>query len=212
MAKDKKKWKNNLYIEDPKLNKAFWWVASAIFAIAGVTLLIIIAELISLTIAENGQDLASLFPGLEPFLGGILAVYLIMFIAFLTIVIYVYATNREKAKENQKKVDVDSPLLGAAKEHQNQIIDLLKSIAKPTAGKQYLNRAPTGQFLRALTELGYMDANVTGQNLMAWVEIVTEYKDKDKDSGHFFSAYNKASREDSKVLNYMKQIEEIVGK
>ena len=211
MAVEKKK-KNYLRIEDPKLNKVFWWVASAILAIACVTLTIIIVELISLSLSGYGQDVASLFPGLEPLVERFFVVFLILFIAFLTIVIYVYATNRENDKINKKKIEVDSPLLGAAKEHQEQIIDLLMSVAKPTSGKQYLNRAPTVQFLRALTELGYMDANTSGPNMMAWVEMATGYKDKDKDSGHFFSAYNNTSNQDTKVLGFMEQIEKIVGK
>ena len=100
---DKKKKKNYLRIEDPKLNKVFWWVASAILAIAGVTLTIIIVELISLRLSEIGQDVASLFPGLEPLVERFFVVFLILFIAFLTIVIYVYATNRENDKINKKK-------------------------------------------------------------------------------------------------------------
>lgn len=105
----------------------------------------------------------------------------------------------------------ESLLQGAAKEHEKEIIDLLTSIAKPSVGKQHINRAPTGQFLRAMTELGYLDANITGANLLAWVEQVTGYKDKDEDAAHFFAAYNKPTKNDSKVVGYMQQIQQIIG-
>lgn len=208
---EKKKRRNLLHIEDPKLNKAFWWVCALLVAILVVALFILALVLISCEIDEPGTDLAS-NASVISFLLKMFVAAIVVFTVFLAINIYVIATNMEKAEVEEKFVEAESPLLGAAKEHQEQIIDLLRSIAKPTSGKQYLNRAPTCQFLRAMTELGYLDANVTGPNLMAWVEMATKYKDKDKDSGHFFSAYNKASKEDTKVLGYMKQIEEIVGK
>lgn len=210
MTKPKKK-PNFLKINDPKLNKIFRWIYAVAFAIAAVVLAIIIAELISLGVAKPGQDISSLFPRLEPYIESVVGIFFLVFIAFLTVVIYNYATNKEQYDAQQATAKTDSPLLGAAKEHEQQIIDALKSLARPSSGKQYLNRAPAAQFLRALTELGYLDAHISGPNLLAWVENVTGYKDKDDDSGHFFAAYNKPTKEDSKVRKYMDQIEQIIA-
>lgn len=136
--------------------------------------------------------------------------YLVV-VALVAIWIYQFLMRKMGAKSAAQQAQIESLLQGAAKDHEQQIIDLLKSVAKPSSGKEHLNRAPTAQFLRALTELGYLDANVTGPNLLAWVENVTGYKDKDEDSGHFFAAYNKPTKEDSKVRKYMDQIEQIVN-
>ena len=136
--------------------------------------------------------------------------YLVV-VALVAIWIYQFLMRKMGAKSAAQQAQIESLLQGAAKDHEQQIIDLLKSIAKPSAGKPHLNRAPSAQFLRALTELGYLDANISGPNLLAWVENVTGYKDKDEDSGHFFAAYNKPTKEDSKVRKYMDQIEQIVN-
>lgn len=136
--------------------------------------------------------------------------YLVV-VALVAIWIYQFLMRKMGAKSAAQQAQIGSLLQGAAKDHEQQIIDLLKSIAKPSAGKPHLSRAPSAQFLRALTELGYMDANISGPNLLAWVENVTGYKDKDEDSGHFFAAYNKPTKEDSKVRKYMDQIEQIVN-
>lgn len=136
--------------------------------------------------------------------------YLVV-VALVAIWIYQFLMRKMGAKSAAQQAQIESLLQGAAKDHEQQIIDLLKSIAKPSAGKPHFNRAPTAQFLRALTELGYLDANISGPNLLAWVENITGYKDKDEDSGHFFAAYNKPTKEDSKVRKYMDQIEQIVN-
>ena len=158
------------------------------------------------------MDIASLFRGYDLFMEFLMTIFILVFLAFASVVVYNYATNRDKADTQKREIEAQSPLLGAAKEHEDAIIESLKTIAKPTKGKTYLRRAGTVQFLRALAELGYMDANTSGSNMMAWVEMATGYKDKDKDSGHFFSAYNNTSIQDSKVLGFMEQIRQIVGK
>ena len=157
------------------------------------------------------MDLSSLFVGYDLFMEFLMTIFMLVFLAFASVVVYNYTTNREKADTEKKEIEAQSPLLGAAKEHEEEIIECLKSISKPTKGKSYLRRAGTVQFLRALTELGYMDVNTSGTNMMAWVEMATGYKDKDKDSGHFFSAYNNTSVQDTKVLGFMEQIRKIVG-
>ena len=136
--------------------------------------------------------------------------YLVI-VAMVAIWIYHFLMRKMVAKSEAPQAQNESFLQGLAIDHETQIIDLLKSIAKPSVGKQHLNRAPTAQFLRALTELGYLDANVSGPNLLAWVEDVTGYKDKDDDSGHFFAAYNKPTKEDTKVSKYMDQIQQIIA-
>lgn len=135
----------------------------------------------------------------------------LVIVAMVAVALYHFMVRKLSIKSAAPQAQIESLLQGAAKDHEQQIIDALKSIARPTSGKQYLNRAPTAQFLRALTELGYLDANVSGPNLLAWVENVTGYKDKDNDSGHFFAAYNKPTKEDSKVIKYMNQIEQIIA-
>ena len=135
----------------------------------------------------------------------------LIIVGMVGVVIYYFLMRKMNTKSVTNQAKIESLLQGAAKGHEQQIIDQLKSIAKPSASKQHLNRAPTAQFLRALTELGYLDANVSGPNLLAWVEDVTGYKDKDDDSGHFFAAYNKPTKEDTKVSKYMDQIQQIIA-
>lgn len=209
MAKNKRP---NLFRSySPRMNKIMLALASASIMIGGAAFIIGALQLISSAVSEPGMDIASIFMGFDIFMELLFAIFLLCTIAFGTAVLYNYLINKGRYEEVKKAVKVNSPLVGKAAEHQEQIIELLKSVAKPTSGRQYMNRAQTGQFLRALTELGYMVANVTGSNLMAWVEMVTGYKDKDKDSGHFFAAYNKPTKEDSQVLKYMKQIEEVLA-
>lgn len=211
MAQDKKK-PNYFRITSPKVNKLFWVFFSILAPLAVLLLAMCIVSLISIKISDPGMDIASLFRGYELFLEFMMTIFVVVFMAFASVVVYNYATNREKADTEKREIEAKSPLLGAAKEHEEKIIERLKAIAKPTNGKSYLRRAGTVQFLRALTELGYMDVNTSGSNMMAWVEMATGYKDKDKDSGHFFSAYNNTSKQDSKVTGFMEQIEQIIGK
>ncbi len=211
MEKSKKKKPNLFRYHSPRINKIITALFSAIVMIGGAGFIICILQLISSAVSEPGMDIASLFIGFDIFMELLFAIFLLCAIAFGTAYLYNYLINKGKYEETKEVIEVKSPLVGYAAEHQEQIIELLKSIARPTGDKQYLNRAPTGQFLRALTELGYMDANITGPNLMAWVEMVTEYKDKDKDSSHFFAAYNKPTKDDYKVIGYMQQIKQIVG-
>ncbi len=209
---DKKKKPNYFRITSPKVNKLFWLFFSILVPIAVLLLAMCVVSLISIKISEPGMDISSLFVGYDFFMEFLMTIFMLVFLAFASVVVYNYATNRDKADTEKREIEAQSPLLGVAKEHEEQIIECLKSIAKPTKGKSYLRRAGTVQFLRALTELGYMDANTSGANMMAWVEMTTGYKDKDKDSGHFYSAFNNTSNQDTKVLGFIEQIEKIVGK
>lgn len=167
--------KNYLKISDPKINKLFWWVSAALFAIAAIVFTIIIAELVSLHWADDGFELSFLFPGLNPFVNTLFGVFIILFIVFLTIVIYIYATNKENDRTTKHKIEAESPLLGVAKEHQAQIIGILKSVAMPAPNKQTINHARTAKFIQALVVLQLIDSNRDSKQLMAWIESVTTY-------------------------------------
>ncbi len=212
MSESKKKKPNYFRITSPRVNKLFWVFFSILAPMAALMLTMCAAELISLAVSEPGNDLGTLFPFYDLYMEFLMMIFILVFLAFASVVVYNYATNRDKADTEKRVIEAQSPLLGAAKEHEEEIIECLKTIAKPPKDKSYLRRAGTVQFLRALTELGYMDANTSGTNMMTWVEMATGYKDKDKDSGHFFSAYNNTSSQDTKVLGYMEQIKKIVGK
>lgn len=208
MEQDKKK-KNFLRIDDPKVNKLFRWVSSVAFAIAIVVLGIIITEIISFNVAKQGEDIATLFPGLESFVTYLTAVFLINFIVFLTIVIYIYSTNRENDRIAQKKAEVDSPLTEAAKGHEQQIIDLMISIIKPVPGKKNISTAKAAKFIKALKDLNLMDVNMEGQHLIPWIETVTGF------SAGKTSPFNQALKavkvDDDDVPDYKAQLEQILA-
>ena len=208
MEQDKKK-KNFLRIDDPKVNKLFRWVSSVAFAIAIVVLGIIITEIISFNVAKQGEDIATLFPGLESFVTYLTAVFLINFIVFLTIVIYIYSTNRENDRLAQKKAEVDSPLTEAANGHEQQIIDLMISIIKPVPGKKNISTAKAAKFIKALKDLNLMDVNMEGQHLIPWIETVTGF------SAGKTSPFNQALKavkvDDDDVPDYKAQLEQILA-
>ena len=208
MEQDKKK-RNFLRIDDPKINKLFRWVSSVAFAIAIVVLGIIITEIISLNVAKQGEDIATLFPGLESFVTSLTAVFLINFIVFLTIVFYIYSTNRENDRIAQKKAEVDSPLTEAAKGHEQQIIDLMISIIKPVPGKKNISTAKAAKFIKALKDLNLMDVNMEGQHLIPWIETVTGF------SAGKTSPFNQALKavkvDDDDVPDYKAQLEQILA-
>ena len=167
--------KNYLRISDPQINKLFWWVCAALFAIAAIVFTIIIAELVSLHCADDAFVLSSLFPGFNPFVNSLFGVFIILFLVFMTIVIYNYITNKENDRAAKPKIEVESPLLGVSKEHQAQIIGILKSVAMPAPNKQTINHARTAKFIQALVALQLIDSNRDRKQLMAWIESVTTY-------------------------------------
>ncbi len=210
MEKSKrKKRRNYLRIDDPKVNKLFRWVSSVAFALAIVVLSIIIAEIISFNVAKQGEDIATLFPGLESFVTSLTAVFIINFIVFLTIVIYVYSTNKENDRIAQKKAEVESPLTEAAKGHEQQIIDLMISIIKPVPGKKNISTAKAAKFIKALKDLNLMDVNMEGQHLIPWIETVTGF------SAGKTSPFNQALKavkvDDDDVPDYKAQLEQILA-
>lgn len=202
--------KNYFQITNPKLNKLFWWVCAALFAIAAFAFTIIIAELMSLHFADDGFALSSLFPGFNPFVNTLFGVFIMLFIFFLTFVIYNYIINKENDRAEKQKIEVESPLLGAAKEHQAQIIELLKSVAMPAPNKKTINHAPTAKFLKALKELQLIDYNRDSRHIMAWIENVTNYPAGK--TGVFNQACKLVKDNDSEVKKYEEQIMQIIAK
>ena len=93
--------RNHFRIDDPKLKKVFTWVYAALFAIAVLVFAIIIAELVSFHLANDGFELSSVIPSVIPFVNTLFGVFIILFIVFLTIVIYNYIINKENEKEEQ---------------------------------------------------------------------------------------------------------------
>lgn len=201
--------KNYFRINDPKINKLFWWVCAALFAIAAIVFTIIIAELVSLHCVDDGFELSSLFPGLNPFVNTLFGVFIILFVVFLTIVIFVYVTNKENDRAEKQKIEVESPLLGAAKEHQEQIIELLKSVAMPAPNKQNINLAPTAKFLKVLEEFKLIDLNRDSKHLMAWIENTTSYPAGK--TGVFNQALKAVKKGDQDVKKYREQIQQIIA-
>lgn len=169
------KHKNCFRITDPKIDKALWWICSSILAIFILTLALCLAQIISSRTAQPGYDLFSLLPNLFPFIEVFAVVSLVLFVVFLTIKIYVYGINEENDQLAKQKIEVESPLLGVAKEHQAQIIGILKSVAMPAPNKQTINHARTAKFIQALIALQLIDSNRDRKQLMAWIESVTTY-------------------------------------
>lgn len=200
---------NPLKIHDPKVNKVFGWVTSAIFAIGIFVLALCIAQLISFVIAESGSDLFSLFHGLYPFIEVMIAAFFILFIIFLTIVIYTYATNKENERIAKQNTEIASPLIGAAKEHQTKIIELLKSVAMPAPNKQTINHARTAKFIHALTALELIDSNRDSKHLMAWIEYATGYCAGE--TRVFNQAFKAVKINDPDMQKYQDQIAQIVA-
>ena len=62
---------------------------------------------------------------------------------------------------------------------------------------------------RSLAELGYIDSNLTGKHLMVWVESVTGYEDGD--APHFTKAYKDATPQDTNVVDFRGQIEQMLA-
>ena len=204
------KHKNYFRITDPKIDKALWWICSSILAIFILTLALCLAQIISSRTAQPGYDLFSLLPNLFPFIEVFAVVSLVLFIVFLTIKIYVYGINEENDQLAKQKIEIESPLLGAAKEHQEQIIGILKSVAMPAPNKQTINHARTAKFIQALVALQLIDSNRDRKQLMAWIESVTTYSAGET---RVFNQALKAVKIDDREFERLKeQIAQIIAK
>jgi hypothetical protein len=128
----------------------------------------------------------------------------------MTIVIYNYITNKENDRAGKQMVEVESPLLGVAKEHQAQIIGILKSVAMPAPNKQTINHARTAKFIQALVALQLIDSNRDRKQLMAWIESVTTYSAGET---RVFNQALKAVKIDDREFERLKeQIAQIIAK
>ena len=205
------KCKNYFRINDPKLKKVFTWVYVALFAIAALVFAIIIAELMSLHFADDGFELSSLFPGFNPFVNTLFGVFIILFIVFLTIVIYNFIINKENEKEEQIIYEFKSPLIGAAKEHEQEIVEMLKSIALPAPNKKTINHAKTAKFIHALIALDLINKNmVGGRRFMAWISLETKYSVGEPRV--FNQALKLVKINDPEVKRYQEQLAQIIAK
>ena len=209
--KKNKDWKKYFLSQSDRMTKIVNALYSALIFLFAAVLIINIAYIIGSAVSEPGTNITLQSKGFAFFRYLFNALFFLCAIAFFSAVFYNYLTIKDKESDSKGQGAVSSPLRGKAEEHEEQIVALLKSVAQPSVGKQHLNRAATGQMLRALAVLDYMDANVPGANLKAWVEQVTGYKDKDTDSAHFFAAYKRPTKDDSKVVGYMQQIKQITG-
>ena len=163
----------------------------------------------SLHCADDGFELSFLFPGLNSFVTTLFGVFIILFIVFMTVVIYNYITNKENDRAAKPKIEVESPLLGAAKEHQEQIIEMLKSVAMPAPNKQSINLAPTAKFLKVLEEFKLIDLHRDSKHLMAWIENTTGYPTGK--TGVFNQALNAVKKGDQDVKKYREIIQQIIA-
>ena len=203
--------RNHFRIDDPKLKKVFTWVYAALFAIAALVFAIIIAELVSFHLANDGFELSSVIPSVIPFVNTLFGVFIILFIVFLTIVIYNFIINKENEKEEQIIYEFKSPLIGAAKEHEQEIVEMLKSIALPAPNKKTINYAKTAKFIHALIALDLINKNmIGGRRFMAWIYMETKYGVGEPRV--FNQALKLVKINDPEVKRYQEQLAQIITK
>lgn len=141
---------------------------------------------------------------------GLLVLLYVLLSALFSVVIYALITKLTAKKTSQVQEKVTEPILiGAANKHNYQLVELLKSVARPMPGDTKLNRARTAHFLCAMRDLGLIDQNLDGKHLMVWVVSVTGYSEKSLSA--FNQALNSTSSQDSKVIELRNQIEQIIS-
>ena len=202
--------KNYLKIHDPKINNIFKWVTAAALASAVASIILIVAQILSYDTEQPGMDICSNFPGFLPLMELLFAAYFILFTVFVTIILYVYITNKDNDSIAKKKSEADSPLIGVTKEQQTKIIEMLKSVAMPAPNKQTINHARTAKFIQALVALQLIDSNRDRKQLMAWIESVTTYSAGET---RVFNQALKAVKIDDREFERLKeQIAQIIAK
>ena len=141
---------------------------------------------------------------------GFLVSLYVLVAALFSILIYALIMNLTAKKTLQEQETKNEPvLIGEAIKHETQLIELLKSVARPMPGDSKLNRARTAHFLCAMKDLGLIDKNLDGKHLMAWVVCVTGYSEKSLSA--FNQALNNTFSQDSKVIELKNQIEQIIS-
>ena len=182
-----------VHICSKRIGRCLLGTLCAIFTLSVAGLIIIFIGGIDNAISEPGTDMAS-NPWFDIRIEIVFTLLLLAVITFFGILLYNHMLIR-----NANKPVITSILSGEAAKHEADIVALLKSVAKPLPGKDKLNRAATAQFMRALAELSYIDANLKAQHLLPWIEQVTNLTDGE--NGHFQAAYNKATALDTNVQN-----------
>lgn len=141
---------------------------------------------------------------------GFLVLLYVLLAALFSVVAYALIMRLMAKKTSQVQETVIEPILiGAANKHDAQLIELLKSVARPMLGDTKLNRARTAHFLCAMRDLELIDRNLDGKHLMSWVVRETGYSEKSLSA--FNQALNNTSSQDSKVIELKKQIEQIIS-
>ena len=204
--KDNKK--DFFYLHDKKLFKIFWWVSSAFFAIAFVTVIVMYGSMIYDHFAD-GDNIESIFPALESIVRILLIALFIVFIAFLTVFIFNYVSNAARYAEEYETEKEMCPLSDIGVRYEAGICAMLKTIAKPEPGTNNLNRANTVHFLRTLKSMGLIDQNENSKILMLWVQQVTGYDEKSFSA--FSQAMTKQKDNPALVAEYRKQLEHILA-
>ena len=195
--------KRDILPNHPKLQKAINALIASMLAIAGGLIVVCIVDWTDWKFAEPGKYETTLVTNI---LGTTFLVALFfIFTAIIAIILYIRFTKSTFTDTAQNI----SPLLGAAKDHEQSIIEMLKSIAKPEQGTNKLNRANTIHFLRTLKELGLFDSALDGQHQKAWVEQVTGYEEKSISA--FNQALDKQKPNPKLVAEFRKQLEQIIA-
>lgn len=192
--------------EDSKLSKILAALLAGMFAaLISITLVCLIDGWEWMTAgAEYETSLVTNILGTT-----LIVAFFMMATAFVAVLIYKRLIMMKSTATSASQDKCDSLLQGAAKGHEKEIIALLQSVAQPLPGKDKLNRARTAQLLRAMIEMGLIDANIVGKRLMLWVEDVTNYTDGNNSA--FNQALKDATAQDTNVIAFQNQLEKIVS-
>lgn len=192
----------NIHIYSRKIGHVLLALLCSAFVLSLAIIITISIVGIDQAVSEPGNDIPSIYVLFPYFYESLLVLLLLNCIALCAVALY---NKMLLTKPKQVISPVETILQGAAKDHEQQIIDMLKTIAKPLPGKTKLNRAATAQFMRALTELDYIDSNLKATHILPWVEQVTGFEDGE--TAHFQAAYKKASKQDSNVQKIIAQLQ-----
>lgn len=192
--------------EDSKLSKILAALLAGMFAaLISITLVCLIDGWEWMTAgAEYETSLVTNILGTT-----LIVAFFMMATAFVAVLIYKRLIMMKSTATSASQDKCYSLLQGAAKGHEKEIIALLQSVAQPLPGKDKLNRARTAQLLRAMIEMGLIDANIVGKRLMLWVEDVTNYTDGNNSA--FNQALKDATAQDTNVIAFQNQLEKIVS-
>lgn len=130
-------------------------------------------------------------------------------VAIIAITLYSILLKKLFAKDSEKKDKSFSILIGAAKGHEQQIIDLMISVIQPIPGKDTITTAKAAKFIKALKAMNLMDVNLEGQHLIPWIEMVTGFAAGK--TSPFNQALKAVKVDDDDVPKYKAQLEQILA-